>query len=142
MLYKRVHISQLFCTCCILVCTYKSVILYTLYVGVYTSVRYFVHVVQACAFCICCILACTQQSSTFYMLYICTYYSAILCMMYRRVHISQRTLDHLHGEYDVEAAEGWERHPALKQAGLPTYFIVANHPRKVGNPGQHLTHYH
>lgn len=42
----------------------------------------------------------------------------------RRVHISDRTLAFLNGEFEVEPAQGERREEALRIAGLKTYFIT------------------
>jgi hypothetical protein len=42
----------------------------------------------------------------------------------RRVHISEKTLNFLHGEFEVEPAYGEKREEALRIAGLKTYFIT------------------
>ena len=59
----------------------------------------------------------------------CFYCEAILC--FRRVHITKATLDHLHGEYEVELGNGDHRSTYLAQRGVETYLIVPSHPRKV-----------
>lgn len=41
-----------------------------------------------------------------------------------RVHISEKTLSFLHGEFEVEPAFGEKREEALRIAGLKTYFIT------------------
>ncbi|KAG8192965.1 hypothetical protein JTE90_028087 [Oedothorax gibbosus] len=41
-----------------------------------------------------------------------------------RVHISEKTLGFLKGEFEVTAGEGMTREEALRSAGLETYFIV------------------
>lgn len=41
----------------------------------------------------------------------------------RRVHISERTLQCLNGEFEVESAFGEKREETLRIAGLKTYFI-------------------
>lgn len=41
----------------------------------------------------------------------------------RRVHISDKTLAYLSGEFEVEPAYGEKREEALRIAGLKTYFI-------------------
>lgn len=41
----------------------------------------------------------------------------------RRVHISEKTLQCLSGEFEVEPAYGEKREEALRIAGLKTYFI-------------------
>lgn len=41
----------------------------------------------------------------------------------RRVHISEKTLQCLNGEFEVEPAFGEKREETLRIAGLKTYFI-------------------
>ncbi|XP_035213783.1 adenylate cyclase type 3-like [Stegodyphus dumicola] len=41
-----------------------------------------------------------------------------------RVHISEKTLSFLNGEFEVTAGDGMSREEALRSAGLETYFIV------------------
>lgn len=41
----------------------------------------------------------------------------------RRVHISEKTLQCLSGEFEVEPAYGEKREETLRSAGLKTYFI-------------------
>lgn len=41
----------------------------------------------------------------------------------RRVHISNKTLQYIGGEFEVEPAFGEKREDALRAAGLKTYFI-------------------
>lgn len=41
-----------------------------------------------------------------------------------RVHISEKTLGFLKGEFEVEPAFGEKREEALRAAGLKTYFIT------------------
>lgn len=41
-----------------------------------------------------------------------------------RVHISEKTLSFLNGEFGVEAAFGEKREESLRIAGLKTYFIT------------------
>lgn len=41
-----------------------------------------------------------------------------------RVHISEKTLSFLHGEFEVEPAFGEKREESLRIAGLKTYFIT------------------
>ena len=48
-----------------------------------------------------------------------------------RVHITESTLDHLHGEFDTEPAYGDRRNASLCNQQISTYFIVFQHPRKV-----------
>lgn len=43
---------------------------------------------------------------------------------YRRVHISQSTLESLHGEFEVEPGEGGERCDYLKEKGIKTYLVL------------------
>lgn len=45
------------------------------------------------------------------------------CFIYRRVHISEKTLQCLSGEFEVEPAFGEKREETLRIAGLKTYFI-------------------
>ncbi len=42
----------------------------------------------------------------------------------RRVHISQNTLECLHGEFDVEPGNGGERCEYLKERGIESYLVV------------------
>lgn len=42
---------------------------------------------------------------------------------FRRVHISEKTLQCLNGEFEVEPAYGEKREETLRIAGLRTYFI-------------------
>lgn len=42
----------------------------------------------------------------------------------RRVHISEKTLSFLNGEFEVEPAYGEKREETLRVAGLKTYFIT------------------
>lgn len=42
----------------------------------------------------------------------------------RRVHISQSTLECLHGEFDVEPGNGGERCDYLRERGIETYLVV------------------
>lgn len=44
--------------------------------------------------------------------------------IHRRVHISEKTLSFLNGEFEVEPAYGEKREEALRIAGLKTYFIT------------------
>lgn len=41
----------------------------------------------------------------------------------RRVHISEKTLSYLQGEFEVEPGFGEKREEALRMAGIKTYFI-------------------
>lgn len=41
----------------------------------------------------------------------------------RRVHISNKTLQYIGGEFEVEPAYGEKREDALRAAGLKTFFI-------------------
>ena len=43
---------------------------------------------------------------------------------FRRVHITQATLEHLHGEYEVEPGNGHLRDQYLREQGVQSYFIV------------------
>lgn len=40
------------------------------------------------------------------------------------MHISEKTLSFLNGEFEVEPGDGSSREEAIKIAGLKTYFIV------------------
>lgn len=51
------------------------------------------------------------------------YLMQILGFCCRRVHISERTLQCLNGEFEVEPAFGEKREETLRIAGLKTYFI-------------------
>ncbi|CAB4057615.1 ADCY1 [Lepeophtheirus salmonis] len=42
-----------------------------------------------------------------------------------RVHITQSTLDHLDGEYDVEPGNGYTRDIYLRETGIQTFFIIS-----------------
>jgi adenylate cyclase 3 len=48
----------------------------------------------------------------------------ILCFRCRRVHISEKTLSYLNGEFEVEPALGEKREETLRMAGIRTFFIV------------------
>ena len=48
------------------------------------------------------------------------------------MHITESTLDHLHGEFDTEPARGDQRNASLANQQISTYFVVFQHPRKVG----------
>lgn len=41
-----------------------------------------------------------------------------------RVHISQSTMECLHGEFDVEPGNGGERCDYLRERGIETYLVV------------------
>ena len=60
-----------------------------------------------------------------------TLYILLLFLYFRRVHITKATLDHLHGEYEVENGNGDHRSMYLAERGVETYLIVPTHPRKV-----------
>lgn len=47
-----------------------------------------------------------------------------------RVHVTQSTLEHLHGEYEVEPGNGHVRDDYLKELGIQTFFIVPPQRRK------------
>ncbi|CAG5118333.1 unnamed protein product, partial [Candidula unifasciata] len=47
-----------------------------------------------------------------------------------RVHITKATLDELHGQYEVEPANGASRDSYLQKLGVETFFIKIKHPRK------------
>lgn len=48
----------------------------------------------------------------------------IFRLIFRRVHISEKTLGFLNGEFEVERAYGEKREETLRIAGLKTYFIT------------------
>ena len=48
----------------------------------------------------------------------------------RRVHITQATLEHLRGEYEVEPGNGHLRNEDIASMGVQTYFIVPPQRRK------------
>lgn len=47
----------------------------------------------------------------------------IITINYRRVHISEKTLSFMNGEFEIEPAFGEKREESLRIAGLKTYFI-------------------
>lgn len=49
---------------------------------------------------------------------------SFICFLCRRVHISEKTLSYLNGEFEVEAALGEKREETLRMAGIKTFFIV------------------
>lgn len=51
-------------------------------------------------------------------------YLKIYLHAYSRVHISDKTLAFLNGEFEVEPAYGERHDEALRIAGLKTYFIT------------------
>lgn len=44
--------------------------------------------------------------------------------IFRRVHISEKTLSFLNGEFEVEPGYGERREEALKMASIKTFFII------------------
>lgn len=54
--------------------------------------------------------------------------SVLLYGKCRKIHLSRAALDHLHGECDVEVSSSAKE---LRDKGIDTYFVVANHPRRV-----------
>lgn len=48
----------------------------------------------------------------------------MLAHIFRRVHISEKTLGFLNDNFEVEPAHGEKREEILRSAGLKTYFIV------------------
>lgn len=53
------------------------------------------------------------------------------CCPTRRVHITRATLEHLHGDYEVEDGNGGDRKDFLRQHNVETFLIKTKHPRKV-----------
>lgn len=53
----------------------------------------------------------------------CFVYCCLSCCFNSRVHISEKTLQCLDGEFEVEPAFGEKREETLRIAGLKTYFI-------------------
>jgi hypothetical protein len=60
----------------------------------------------------------------FLFLFICLFDTWNNNFIIRRVHISEKTLSFLNGEFEVEPAYGEKREEALRIAGLKTYFIT------------------
>jgi len=58
----------------------------------------------------------------FSVLFIFTYINTICTR--RRVHISEKTLSFLNGEFEVEPGYGERREEALKMASIKTFFII------------------
>ncbi|KAK1171397.1 adenylate cyclase type 3 isoform X1 [Acipenser oxyrinchus oxyrinchus] len=56
-----------------------------------------------------------------------------------RVHISQSTLESLHGEFEVEPGEGGERCDYLKEKGIKTYLVLVPKTPKNGITGVKLS---
>lgn len=52
------------------------------------------------------------------------FYVLIVCVLHRRVHISQSTMDSLHGEFEVEQGSGGERCEYLLEKGIKTYLVL------------------
>nr|AQT03385.1 adenylate cyclase [Perinereis aibuhitensis] len=52
------------------------------------------------------------------------------CGVPGRVHISQTTLEHLHGAFDVEPAHSQDSDPYMKSRNMDTFFVINNKPRK------------
>ena len=48
-----------------------------------------------------------------------------------RVHITKSTLDHLHGEYEVEAGNGRDRNSTLREQQVETFLIKPSRQKKV-----------
>ncbi len=59
------------------------------------------------------------------------YFPYIYIFHFRRVHITRSTLDHLHGEYEVEYARGTERSVYLAERDVDTFLVTSTLPRKV-----------
>ena len=49
---------------------------------------------------------------------------------FRRVHVTQATLEHLRGEYEVEPGNGHLRNEHIGSLGIQTFFIVPPQRRK------------
>jgi adenylate cyclase 3 len=49
---------------------------------------------------------------------------SFICSLRRRVHISEKTLSYLNGEFEVEPGLGEKREETLRMAGIKTFFIV------------------
>lgn len=47
-----------------------------------------------------------------------------MCLLHRRVHISQTTKDSLHGEFDLEEGNGGERCEYLLEKGIETWLVL------------------
>lgn len=47
-----------------------------------------------------------------------------LCLGTSRVHISQSTMECLHGEFDVEPGNGGDRCDYLRERGIETYLVI------------------
>lgn len=54
------------------------------------------------------------------------------CVLHRRVHISQSTMDSLHGEFELEQGNGGERCEYLLEKGIETYLVLVPN-KKVTN---------
>lgn len=54
-----------------------------------------------------------------------------VCVLHRRVHISQTTKDSLHGEFELEPGNGGERCEYLLEKGIDTYLVLV--PKQVAN---------
>lgn len=71
-----------------------------------------------------------RQSLPRFFKYLCLHIHMYLCIflfcfdLLRRVHISDKTLAFLNGEFEVEPAFGEKREELLRIAGLKTYFIT------------------
>lgn len=64
-----------------------------------------------------------------------------VCFHFRRVHISEKTMSFLDGEFEVEPAFGEKREEALRLAGIKTYFIVKELKPVSGNFTHKLVSY-
>jgi adenylate cyclase 3 len=51
-------------------------------------------------------------------------YFSLFRFLFSRVHLSEKTLGFLNGEFEVEPAFGEKREELLRIAGLKTYFII------------------
>lgn len=51
-------------------------------------------------------------------------FSSKMCIARRRVHISQRTMECLRGEFELEPGNGGERCEYLLEKGIDTYLVL------------------
>lgn len=60
------------------------------------------------------------------------FYGLTVCVLHRRVHISQTTKDSLHGEFELEQGNGGDRCEYLLEKGIETYLVLVPN-KKVAN---------